>query len=46
MEDPIQKIAAHNNDLAIEDILLLQNVATVAGPSGVMNLLGDGQTRH
>lgn len=45
-EDPIQKIAAHNNDLAIEDILLLQNVATVAGPSGVMNLLGDGQTRH
>ncbi len=46
MEDPIQKIAAHNNNLATEDILLLQNVATVAGPSGVMTLLGDDQTIH
>lgn len=46
MDDPIQKIAAHNNNLSIEDILLLQNVATVSGPSGVVNLLSDEKTIH
>jgi len=41
MDEPVQKIAAHDNNLAMEDILLLQNVATVAGPSGVLNLIGN-----
>lgn len=36
----IQKIVAHNNDLSPEDILLLQNVAVVAGPDGVYDLVG------
>ncbi|WP_152911729.1 hypothetical protein [Roseovarius tolerans] len=35
----VNKIVAHNNDLSAEDILLLQNVATVAGPDGVHKLL-------
>lgn len=38
--EDVQKIVAHNNDLSSEDILLLQNVATVAGPSGVSKLMG------
>lgn len=38
-EGSVQKIAAHNNDLSQEDILLLQNVATVAGPDGVVHMV-------
>jgi len=45
-EAAVKKIAAHNNDLAQEDILLLQNVATVAGPNGVMDLVAGSRTRH
>lgn len=41
----VRKIVAHNNDLSQEDILLLQNVATVAGPNGVMDLVA-GRARH
>lgn len=38
LDDPIRKIAVHNGDLAQEDILLLQGVATVASKVGVMNI--------
>lgn len=38
-EERVQKIVAHNNDLSQEDILLLQNVATVAGPDGVIHMV-------
>ena len=38
-EENLGKIVAHNNDLSQEDILLLQNVATVAGPNGVLKAL-------
>ncbi|CAM8624338.1 hypothetical protein MCEREM30_01146 [Paracoccaceae bacterium] len=42
----VKKIVAHNNDLSQEDILLLQNVATVAGPNGVMDLVAGRLTKH
>lgn len=45
-EAAVKKIVAHNNDLSQEDILLLQNVATVSGPSGVMNLVAGSRTKH
>ena len=41
-----KKIVAHNNDLSQEDILLLQNVAIVAGPSGVMDLVAGSRIQH
>ena len=44
-EAAVRKIVAHNNDLSQEDILLLQNVATVAGPNGVLDLVA-GRARH
>ncbi len=45
-EAEVKKIVAHNNDLSQEDILLLQNVATVAGPKGVMELVAGSSTKH
>lgn len=45
-EASVRKIVAHNNDLSQEDILLLQNVATVAGPNGVMELVAGSSTKH
>lgn len=45
-EAAVRKIVAHNNDLSQEDILLLQNVATVAGPNGVMELVAGSSTKH
>lgn len=42
----VKKIVAHNNDLSQEDILLLQNVATVAGPTGVMELVAGSNAKH
>lgn len=44
-EERVQKIVAHNNDLSQEDILLLQNVATVAGPDGVLHMVTDDGAR-
>ncbi len=44
--DDVQKIVAHNNELRAEDILLLQNVAVVAGPNGVSNLIGGYERKH
>jgi hypothetical protein len=43
---PVRKIVAHNNDLSQEDVLLLQNVAVVAGPHGVIDLVTGDQTKH
>lgn len=45
-EAAVTKIVAHNNDLTQEDILLLQNVATVAGPNGVMELVAGSGAKH
>lgn len=45
-EAAVKKIVAHNNDLSQEDILLLQNVATVAGPNGVMELVAGSGPKH
>lgn len=45
-EPAVKKIAAHNNDLSQEDILLLQNVAIVAGPNGVMDLIVVNRVKH
>lgn len=45
-EAAVKKIVAHNNDLSQEDILLLQNVATVAGPTGVLDLIAGSRTKH
>lgn len=45
-EAAVKKIVAHNNDLSQEDILLLQNVATVAGPNGVMELVAGSGAKH
>lgn len=39
-DEDVKKIVAHNNDLSSEDILLLQNVAVVAGPNGVAEMVG------
>ncbi len=44
--DEVQRIAAHAGDLAPEDILLLQNVATVATAKGVATLLGASNPPH
>ncbi len=44
-EQGVQKIVAHNNDLSQEDILLLQNVATVAGPDGVVHVVTGQHSR-
>lgn len=45
-DEPIRKIAAHNGDLSTEDILLLQTVATVASPVGVVEMVAGSQARH
>jgi hypothetical protein len=45
MDEGLQKVVAHNNDLQPEDVLLLQNVATLAGPQGIAKLLGVGEQR-
>lgn len=45
-DEPIRKIAAHGGDLSIEDILLLQTVATVARPEGVVEMVTGSQARH
>lgn len=42
----IQKIAAHDGSLSAADILLLQNVATVAGPNGVSDLVMENDRIH
>ncbi|MBW7921989.1 MAG: hypothetical protein H3C51_07800 [Rubellimicrobium sp.] len=44
--DAVQRIAAHSGDLAREDVLLLQNVATVATSDGVLSLLGSRAAAH
>lgn len=45
-DEPIRKIAAHNGDISVEDILLLQTVATVASPGGVVEMVVGNQGRH
>lgn len=46
VDDPIRKIAAHNDDLAAEDILLLQGVATVASKLGVKSIFSHDVITH
>lgn len=41
-DEPIQKIAAHNGDLSAQDVLLLQTVAIVARPGGVVEMVARG----
>ena len=45
-DEPIRKIAAHNGDLSVEDILLLQTVATVASPAGVLEMVAERPIRN
>lgn len=45
-DEPVRKIAAHNGDLSVEDVLLLQTVATVASPGGVVEMVAGSQARH
>ncbi len=45
-DSQIQKIAAHNNDLSQEDILLFQTVADVASPDGVIELIAGNSGIH
>lgn len=45
-DEPVRKIAAHKGDLSVEDILLLQNVATVASPNGVVEMVTGGLVRQ
>lgn len=44
-DEGVLKIAAHNNDLAEADINLLENVAKVASPDSVENLVTEWQAR-